>query len=142
MRKSLWPLLPFVLIAVIAAIVWRNPATPREPTPNVADHCPSLNAGCTLNLDGRTLRAGVTGPVRSMQPFEVWVEAGGTRQIEARFIMKAMDMGVSTQRLVADARGIFRGQVTLAACVSGDRDWVMALDIDGRKVSLPFVMEP
>ena len=50
-------------------------------------------------------------------------------------------MGFNLYTLHADQEGVFRGRVTLPVCVSGRRDWVMTLDIDGRRVAIPFVTE-
>jgi hypothetical protein len=140
MNKQFWQLLPLLLVVVAALAIWRDRQSAPPPAPRAA--CAKLNNGCALSLNGQELRAGVNGTVRAMQPFEVWVEAPQAKRIEARFTMLAMDMGISAYTLKADANGVFRSKVTLAGCVSGDRDWLMTLNVDGAALSIPFVMDP
>ena len=139
-KKIFWQWLPPLLIAVALLAVWRDrqsPPIPQKPLP-----CVSLNQACTTSVNGLALQIGVIGPIKSMQAFELWVKAPQVKKIEARFTMKAMDMGINAFPLKADKVGTFRAPVTLAACMSGDRDWIMILDVDGAVFTLPFVMEP
>jgi len=76
--------------------------------------------------------------VKPLQPFQVWVKAAGARKVQARFTMEGMDMGFNLYTLRADGDGVFRARVTLPICVSGRRDWVMAVEIDGAVVKVPF----
>jgi hypothetical protein len=103
--------------------------------------CPDLAAGCATRLDGRTVSVGVLGELKALQPFQVWVRAGDARRVQATFTMEGMDMGFNLYTLHADKDGVFRGRVTLPVCVSGRRDWMMTLDIDGRLLAVPFVTE-
>jgi len=140
MNKTVWQWLPLLLIAVAMLFVWRDRQT-LPPAPQLLP-CVSLDKACRTTLAGHELQIGVSGPIKSMQPFEVWLKSPQARRVEARFAMKAMNMGTNVYTLEADKEGTYRATVTLAACISGDRDWIMTLDVDGAASALPFVMEP
>jgi len=56
--------------------------------------------------------------------------------------MVDMNMGFNLYTLRPDSDGVFRAQVTLPACVSGRRDWVMTVDIDKTtRLAVPFATE-
>jgi hypothetical protein len=61
--------------------------------------------------------------------------------VEARFTMEGMDMGFNQYVLRADKEGVFRARVTLPVCVTGSREWLMTLDLDGMRLAVPFVTE-
>lgn len=140
MNKYFWQWLPLLLVVVAALAIWRDRQDVTAPAPKAA--CAKLNSGCTVTLNGQELKAGINGQVKSMQPFEVWVQSPKAKQVEARFTMVAMEMGISAYTLKAGEDGFFRAKVTLAGCISGDRDWLMNLNVDGAMLSIPFVMDP
>jgi len=56
--------------------------------------------------------------------------------------MVDMNMGFNLYTLRPDSDGVFRAKVTLPACVSGRRDWVMTVDIDkATRLAVPFSTE-
>jgi hypothetical protein len=136
--RWLFPVLVTLLIG--AVVVMNRHFQPAKPPVEV--NCPDLAHGCEVNLNGRELSLGVHGELKVLQPFEVWVKAPGAKAIQASFAMKDMDMGFNLYTLRTDPKGVFRTRVTLPVCVSGRRDWIMILDIDGQKLSLSFVTEP
>ncbi len=140
-RSHFYRLAPVLILLLVALVVYLNQV--REPVggPPLRMDCPSLRTGCSTRLDGQTLSVGVEGELRVLQPFQVWVRAPDARKVQASFTMEGMDMGFNLYTLHADKEGVFRGRVTLPVCVSGRRDWVMTLDIDGRRVTVPFVTE-
>jgi hypothetical protein len=73
-----------------------------------------------------------------MEPFELRVTAPGARRVSAEFQMVGMDMGFNRYDLRPTPDGEFASRVTLPVCVSGRRDWVLYLDIDGTRYALPF----
>lgn len=137
--KPIWAALPLLIIALAAAVLWRGGGE----TPAAAQtlSCADLVAGCDTRLRGREVRVGLDGPVKPLKPFAVWVRAADAGEVRARFTMEGMDMGFNLYTLRADAEGVFRARVTLPVCVSGRRDWVMALEIDGAVLEVPFTSE-
>jgi hypothetical protein len=131
--------LPLILLAMIGLVVWLN--TDRQTTTALAVACPDLTAGCRADLEGRAVRFGSDRRIKALAPFELWADAPGARKVAARFTMEGMDMGFNLYTLRPDAQGMFRAAVTLPVCVSGRRDWNLILEIDGRRLSVPFVTE-
>jgi hypothetical protein len=131
--------MPLTLIGIVALLVWGgNPPYPKA-TLNLA--CSDLAKGCTTRLSGREISVGMRGAVRPLQPFQIWAGAPGAHKVQAHFTMKGMDMGFNLYTLRQERDGLFRAQVTLPACVTGRRDWVMTLDIDHAMVNVPFSTE-
>lgn len=139
MRLPRW-LFPALVIVLIGAVVAVDRLyKPDRPPAEIA--CADLHAGCTARFDGREVQVGVVGPMKALAPFEVRVKGAGIRKVQASFAMKDMDMGFNLYALRPASDGSFRTRVTLPVCVSGRRDWIMVLDVDGRKFAVPFVTE-
>lgn len=140
-RSHFYRLVPLAILLLVALVLYLQQArTPPQGPPPVLQ-CANLTAGCTTRLDGRPVTVGVEGELKVLQPFQVWVRAGDARKVQASFTMEGMDMGFNLYTLHADKEGVFRGRVTLPVCVSGRRDWVMTLDIDGHRLAVPLVTE-
>lgn len=131
-----WPL---ALIASIGLVLWMNRTPDEVQTTRIV--CATLASGCSARIDGREISLGMTGVPKPLAPFQIWVEAAGTDKVEARFTMEGMDMGFNLYTLRADSQGVYRATVTLPVCVTGRRDWVMLLDVDKTRLSVPFVTE-
>jgi len=98
--------------------------------------------GCTTQIGERSVTIGLADPRKTLQPFEVWVKAPGADKVQASFTMVDMNMGFNLYTLRPDSDGVFRAKVTLPACVSGRRDWVMTVDIDkATRLAVPFSTE-
>ena len=134
-------LAPVVVIALIAAIVVGNRLLHPPAVPMQTLACPDVHAGCPFQLGNAAYRVGIDGRLKVLSPFEVWVEGPGMSTVQASFTMEGMDMGFNLYTLRPDPAGVFRVRITLPVCVSGRRDWTLTLDIDGRKIALPFVTE-
>jgi hypothetical protein len=134
-------LAPALVILLIAGVVTLGRFTQPEERVAVAIQCPDPGTGCSANLDGRRVELGIVGELKVLSPFEVWLKAPGTDKVQASFTMQGMDMGFNLYTLHPDATGVFRARVTLPVCVSGRRDWVMTLHIDGQALTVPFVTE-
>ena len=134
-------LAPVLVIALIAGVVVASRLFQPAEAPPLALACADLRAGCKADLAGRTVELGVAGELKVLTPFEVWLTAPGARSVQASFTMAGMDMGFNLYTLRPGADGVFRARVTLPVCVSGRRDWVITLKIDGRSLSTPFVTE-
>lgn len=138
--KTQWLAVSLLIVALAAGAVWHNTEAPPPVAVNVA--CPNPAAGCAAQLGKRTVALGLAGELKPLQPFQVWVKAPGADKVEASFTMASMNMGFNRHTLRPDAAGVFRAQVTLPACVSGRRDWVMSVDIDNTtRLAVPFSTE-
>ncbi len=137
--KAIWTALPLLIILLAAGVLWRGGNDTAADAITLT--CADLTAGCATRLHGREVAVGLDGAVRPLTPFRVWVKATGAREVLARFTMEGMDMGFNLYTLRVDGEGIFRGQVTLPMCVTGRRDWIMVLEIDGGVLKVPFASE-
>jgi hypothetical protein len=141
MKTSQWVgnVLPLVLVGLIGLVVWQS--AERQVQPPLVLACPDLLKGCTATLAGRDIQLGVDATIKPLKPFAIWVKAPGAGKVEARFTMEGMDMGFNLYTLRQDGNGVFRVTATLPICVTGRRDWILTLDIDGMGVAVPFVTE-
>jgi hypothetical protein len=134
-------LAPLAIIMLIAGVIALNQVY-RPPAPAALTlSCPDLRAGCRADLANRTIVIGIDGELRLMRPFELWVRAEGVTKAQASFTMEGMDMGFNLFTLHPDGKGAYRARITLPACVSGRRDWRMQVDLDGTRLTVPFVTE-
>lgn len=104
--------------------------------PAVDLSCPDLVAGCLL--PAQRLRIVFDRYPRSMQPFQLLVEAPDAREVHASFVMSGMQMGLNRYRLLADGPGRWKAEITLPVCTEARNDWVMTLDVDGQRYQLQF----
>jgi hypothetical protein len=139
-KSHFYRLAPLAVLLLLAAVVYLNPGE-KQSGPVQRLDCPSLSSSCTGRMDGRTVTVGVQGNLKALQPFDLWVRAKDAARVQARFTMEGMDMGFNLYTLHPDRDGVFRARVTLPVCVSGRRNWLMTLDIDGRQMTVPFVTE-
>lgn len=140
-KSHFYRLAPLAVLLLVGLVVYLNQTREPKGSPPTRFECPDLAAGCTTRLAGQTVSVGIDGELKALLPFQVWVRVEGARKVQATFTMEGMDMGFNLYTLRADKEGVFRGRVTLPVCVSGRRDWVMTLDIDGRRLAVPFVTE-
>lgn len=120
------------LLALAAAwFVMRSPGEARA----VAVACTDIVAGCSLPAAG--LQVAFDQPPQALQPFVLKVRTAAD-QVYASFSMRGMQMGFNRYRLLPQADGSWRAQVTLPACVQGRNDWELLLEIDARRYVLPF----
>jgi len=140
MKTTLYRLFPLAIILLAGGVFWlfqdRQDAGPQQTLV-----CPNLHAGCTVDLDGQQVHVAFQGELKSLQAFQLKVEAPRAGKVEARFTMEGMDMGFNLYTLRADKKGTFLAKVTLPVCVSGRRDWVMNLRVDGAQLAVPFVTD-
>lgn len=137
--RQFFLVLPWLAVGLVVAALWWWQS--RVPQPAQMASCPDLQAGCALQLGDRTAMVRVEGKLQVLQPFQLTVEAPGARKVQAQFTMAGMDMGFNLYTLRPDGQGVFRARIVLPVCVSGRRDWVMSLEIDGRRLDIPFVTE-
>lgn len=104
----------------------------REAVPPVV--CADLTRGCTTG--GIEVRADQAPS--ALHPFLLSVRAPGAREVSAEFVMQGMEMGLNRYRLIAEKDELWQARVTLPVCVSGRRDWVLWLEVDGERHGLAF----
>ncbi len=140
--KAIWTALPLIIIALAAAILWKDGSAPASA---LTVTCADPTAGCSTRLGAREIRIGMTGNpgsrLKPLQPFQVWVQAPGAERVQVSFTMEGMDMGFNLYTLQPDDQGVFRGRATLPICVTGRRDWNMVVDIDGTLLQVPFTTD-
>ncbi len=134
-------LAPLAIIVLIAAVVALNRIHKPDDDAEVKARCADLRAGCKVMLADREVAFGVDGELKLLQPFELWVRAGDVDKARASFTMEGMDMGFNLYTLRPDGKGAFRARITLPMCVTGRKDWLLHIEIDGRRLSVPFVTD-
>lgn len=106
----------------------------------VPENALTLRLSCTpsavcLLPHGGELRFN-TPPVRE-QAFTLSLFGVKVAQASVSFTMPGMNMGHNVYRLTREGDE-WRAQVTLPACLSGRRDWVMLLEVGEHRYELPF----
>jgi hypothetical protein len=133
-KRVLAPLLLVVaLLAIAVAGHWLN-----RPAETVAVPCADAVAGCAFVHRGAPVRARFSARPVPLEAFSLHVDAPGANRVRAEFQMRGMDMGFNRYDLRRAGDGSFFAQATLPVCVSGRRDWVMYLELDGTRYALPF----
>lgn len=131
--------LPWLVVGLVVATLWLWQTS--EPEPAQVATCADLQVGCELHTQAGRIVVRVEGKLQVLKPFRLLVEAPGARGVHASFAMGGMDMGFNRYVLQRTAPGAFQGHIVLPVCVSGRRDWLMSLEIDGRRIDIPFVTE-
>lgn len=134
MKRVLAPLLLVAALVAIAVAGWWL----KRPAEAVAISCADLLAGCAFSHRGTTASVRFSETPAPLEAFGLSVSAPGAARISAEFQMVGMDMGFNRYDLRPAAGGAFSSKVTLPVCVSGRRDWVLTLDVDGSRYALPF----
>lgn len=119
-------LLAGALIGIAAVGYWMK----RPPDTRVLD-CPDPVAGCTFMHRNQPVRLRLSGLPIPMQAFDLSLVAPGVRQAHAQFQMIGMEMGFNRYDLRPAAGGVLAARITLPICVSGRRDWMLSLEVDG-----------
>lgn len=137
MKRVVAPLLLVVaLVAVAVAGYWL-----KRPAEAIAVSCPDPLAGCTFIHRGAPVSVRFLSRPVALEAFGLSVTAANVRKISAEFQMLRMDMGFNRYDLhpaKPGESGVFTARITLPVCVSGQRDWMLYLEIDGIRYALPF----
>jgi hypothetical protein len=100
--------------------------------------CADPAQGCTFSVNGQPAQLHFLGTPSGLHPFIIQLYAPGIKDSYASFTMRGMDMGYNRYRLLTTAPGIWQTRVVLPVCVTGRRDWLLTLTIDGTNYELPF----
>ncbi len=125
-----------LILALIAAELYH--VLPHdENTPEIVS-CPDLTRLCRFEVAGKPVELRFSAPPSGLHPFILQLHAPAAREVYASFIMRSMDMGFNRYRLLSGGAGNWQAQVLLPVCVSGRRDWILTLTVDGASVEIPF----
>jgi uncharacterized membrane protein YjgN (DUF898 family) len=134
MKRILPPLLLVVALVAIAVAGYSL----KRPAKAQAVACADPLAGCRFSHRGTSALLRFSVQPAPLAPFELSVRAPGATRVSAEFQMNGMEMGFNRYDLRPSGNSMFTSNVTLPVCVSGRRDWMLRLDIDGSHYSLPF----
>ena len=133
--KRVWaPLLLVIVLAAIAVAGWWL----KRPPAAAAVRCADPLAGCAFNHHGTVANVRFSRQPVPLEAFELTITVPNAAKISAELQMVGMDMGFNRYDLRPVAGGSFAAKLTLPVCVSGRRDWVLTLDVDGSHYALPF----
>lgn len=111
---------------------WYGQRLPVKPQPLA---CGAGQLSCALPGGGAWRF--VSAPVHG-KPFEIRLQGVAARETpQVEFNMADMDMGFNRYTFVRDGAD-WKATVTLPLCVSGSRDWLATLNLDGKRYLLPF----
>jgi hypothetical protein len=134
MKRVVAPLLLVVaLVAVAVAGYWL-----KRPAEAIALQCADPLAGCSFLHRGAPASLRLLSQPVALQAFGLRVSAPNVHKMSAEFQMVGMDMGFNRYDLRPARPGEFSAEITLPICVSGRRDWMLYLDVDGARYALPF----
>jgi hypothetical protein len=132
-------LAPVAIILLIAGVIVLNHVFKHSERAEVVLNCPDLRAGCRAMLGDRQVTVGIDGELKLLAPFELWVRTDGFEKRQASFTMEGMDMGFNLYTLRPDGQGAYRAKITLPMCVAGRNDWLLHVDLDMQRLTVPFV---
>jgi hypothetical protein len=133
MRVLVPLLLVVALVAISVAGYWL-----KRPAEAVKVSCADPLAGCAFSHRGAPVNVRFSKLPVPLEAFELNVRAPGANRVSAEFQMVGMDMGFNRYALRTAGSDVFASNVTLPICVSGRRDWVLYLDVDGTRYAIPF----
>jgi len=123
------------LLVLFAVLVLVGCAKQAAPVVN----CAALIQGCTLD-QGKVLVKTDRAPT-PLKPFSLTVVAPAAQAVNVEVQMRGMEMGLNRYRLIRQATGEWRATITLPVCVTGRRDWLMMIEVDGVRRGLAFQTE-
>lgn len=130
-------MLPLLLAAALVAIAMAGYWLKR-PAEAMAVACADPLAGCRFSHRDAMASVRFSAQPTALEAFKLNVSAAGANRISAEFQMVGMDMGFNRYDLRPSADGAWAAKVTLPVCVSGRRDWILYLDLDGSRYAIPF----
>ena len=100
--------------------------------------CSNPLQGCQFQLGQQAVHVSFIDPPSGLHPFTVRVTTANAKSVYAYFTMRDMEMGYNRYRLTQQQPQLWQARVVLPVCVTGRHDWLLTLDIDGKKVAIPF----
>jgi hypothetical protein len=125
------------LILALIAIELYHVLPHNEDTPQSVS-CPDPTLSCQFKVDNKPVELRFSAPPSGLHPFTLQLQVANAHEIYASFIMRSMDMGFNRYHLLPESAGHWQAHVLLPVCVTGRRDWILTLTIDGKQVEIPF----
>ena len=129
--------LPIVLISILIAggayQFWQ-----RADNSVAIVQCAHPLHGCQFQLEQRWGQVSFVNSPSGLHPFTLRVIMPHAQNIFASFAMRDMAMGSNRYRLLHESGNLWQAKVVLPVCVTGRHDWLLTLDIDGKKLTIPF----
>ena len=108
------------------------------PIKSKLEKCADLLQGCKIMLNGQAVIVKFSEPPSALKPFTITITSPGMQSVYADFKMEGMEMGPTRYRLTQAQESVWEAKVMLPVCVAGRRDWMLILEIDQRRVFIPF----
>lgn len=134
MKRVALPLLLVVALIAIAVAGWWL----KRPGEAVAVACADPVAGCRFDHGGAPVVLRFSAPPAPLEAFDMTLTAPGVTRAHAEFQMVGMDMGFNRYDFKTTGQNAWSARATLPLCVSGRRDWILVLELDGRRYAIPF----
>lgn len=130
-----------VVLALILAVLgnkfgWFTPDT----TPPAQMDCPVFSEGCIFKFEEKSYKVKSREPLNANKPVQLELE-GKAGNIHASWQMQGMDMGPNRYRLLSEDQQHWHAQTALPVCTNKRQDWLLQLDIDGRRIDIKTVSE-
>lgn len=132
-----WGVLAIGVLLMLSggALLYQGLRQPAE-KPAILVACPDIVAGCAL--PDRPGRIAFDRRPQTLKPFRIQVDISGARVVHASLAMRDMQMGANRYRLLADGERRWKADILLPICTNDRSDWIMTLEIDGKRYQLSF----
>ncbi len=129
--------LPITLVSILIAggVYQLRPRTGNQISTIACTH---PLQGCQFQLNQQSVQVSFINSPSGLHPFTLRVIMPHAQHIYATFAMRDMSMGDNHYRLLHVSDNLWQASVVLPVCVTGRHDWLLTLDIDGQKVTIPF----
>ena len=136
MKLSNW-ILPLVIALILTAVAMVGARSKQAKTATPIT-CSAPIEGCAFSHQKQRAMLRFSQLPRPMRPFQLTVHIPAARQVYAQFQMQGMEMGAGRYRLTREKTDTFAASINLPICVTGRRDWMLHLNIDGMRYQMPF----
>lgn len=128
-----------LLLPVLLALGLPHLIGGHDDKPILKADCPDLFQGCQVAFGKQQVEVRFLSAPTALQRFDLLVKASDAKHITIDMAMQGMNMGPNHYVLMRAADGAWHGKILLPVCVSGTRNWIMTLEIDGVKRQILFV---
>ncbi|XZG69574.1 hypothetical protein ACTSKR_13065 [Chitinibacteraceae bacterium HSL-7] len=128
--RRLATVLPLIAVAYFAWQAW-GPSGQQQ---TVRTPCASLVSGCSVVLNGETIRLHVAEAPQKNRPF-VLISTSSRSALSAEWRMAGMDMPPARFRFTPSATGQ-QTQTALPVCSAARSDWILRLESNGQVAEL------
>ncbi|MFC7421901.1 hypothetical protein ACFQNF_18735 [Iodobacter arcticus] len=97
--------------------------------------CPVFSEGCVFHFEEENYKVKSQEPLSANKPVQLLV-TGKAKIIRASWQMQGMEMGPNNYRLLSNDQQHWQAQTALPFCTNKRQDWLLKLDIDGRRIAI------